>query len=126
MWIYLLPVGSGIEIPVGPNDLFGSGKYVGVFPSLEGTLCIYFAVTAPPRQPDPPEQRIAHLRECFGGFGWIVPDILHSMHEPAAIFHDDVNQVSCEQWYQGRVVLLGDAAHAVSPTGQSRPFKTAR
>lgn len=116
MWIYLLPPGSGIEVPPGPNDLFGPGTYVGVFPSKDGTLCIYFGLAVPPGQPDPLEQRIARLGKLFGTFGWIVPDILHSLCDPAAIFHDDINQLLLEQWYEGRVVLLGDAAHAVAPT----------
>ncbi|HZU01331.1 MAG TPA: FAD-dependent monooxygenase, partial [Ktedonobacteraceae bacterium] len=43
-------------------------------------------------------------------------DILQSMHDPKEIFYDDIDQVLLDTWYRGRVALLGDAAHAVSPT----------
>ena len=67
-------------------------------------------------EPDPPQSRIERLKARFSDFGWLVPDILQSLHDPKEVFSDDIDQVSLETWYRGRVVLLGDAAHAVSPT----------
>jgi 2-polyprenyl-6-methoxyphenol hydroxylase-like FAD-dependent oxidoreductase len=103
-------------MPTEPNDLFGEGEYVGVFPTRSQQLGVLFLASTPAKEPDLPEGRITYLRERFGNFGWIVPTLLQSLHDPAAIFSDDIDQVVLETWYRGRVVLLGDAAHAVSPT----------
>lgn len=114
IWFSLLPAGR--EKPSEPNDLFGRGEYVGVFPTKGEQLGVLFLASMPAREPDLPEKRIAYLRERFGDFQWIVPTILQSLHDPATIFADDIDQVVLETWYRGRVALLGDAAHAVSPT----------
>jgi FAD-dependent urate hydroxylase len=114
LWLSVMPRGE--QSLAEPTDLFGKGKYVGLFPSSTGKVSTLFLASAPAGHTVLAEQRIAHLREQFGSFGWMVPDVLHSMHDPATVFQEDIHQVSLETWYQGRVVLLGDAAHAVSPT----------
>jgi FAD-dependent urate hydroxylase len=114
IWLYVLP--SRKVLLSEPNDLFGEGRYVGMFPTKDGELGVLFLAEVPVEEPDIPEQRIARLKELFGDFEWLVPDTLQSMHNPAEIFCDDIDQVSLDTWYRGRVVLLGDAAHAVSPT----------
>ncbi|HEY5001764.1 MAG TPA: NAD(P)/FAD-dependent oxidoreductase [Ktedonobacteraceae bacterium] len=114
IWISMLPYEkAGIT---EPNDLFGEGEYVGLFPTRNGKLGTLFLAAVPEGQPDLPEQRIAYLKERFSDFTWVVPDILQSLQDPAEIFCEDIDQVSLDTWYRGRVVLLGDAAHAVSPT----------
>lgn len=114
IWLYMMPAGK--EMPSEPNDLFGQGEYIGVFPTRIGKLGVLFLASVPAGEPDPLEERIVRLRERFGDFAWMIPDILQSMHDPMEIFADDIDQVSLETWYRGRVALLGDAAHAVSPT----------
>src|SRR5436853_125037 len=88
----------------------------GIFPTGGERIGVLFLATVPAGELDVPEQRIAYLQERFADFGWIVPDILQSMHDPKEIFADDIDQVWLDTWYRGRVALLGDAAHAVSPT----------
>ena len=113
IWVAMLPAGK--ESPSEPNDLFGEAEYVGIFPTrIEKVGVLFLASIA--GEPDPPQSRIEHLKARFSDFGWLVPDILQSLHDPKEVFSDDIDQVSLETWYRGRVVLLGDAAHAVSPT----------
>jgi 2-polyprenyl-6-methoxyphenol hydroxylase-like FAD-dependent oxidoreductase len=114
IWLYMMPARK--DMPTVPTDLFGEGTYVGIFPRADGKVGVLFLASVPTGQPDPPEGRIARLRELFSSFEWLVPEILQSMQNPAEIFHDEIEQVSLETWYRGRVLLLGDAAHAVSPT----------
>ena len=115
LWLSMLPP-LGKKMPTEPNDLFGEGEYVGIFPTKSKQTGVLFLAKMPDEVSDLPEQRIPYLRERFADFGWIVPDILQALHDPRAIFYDTVDQVSLETWHKGRVVLLGDAAHAVSPT----------
>jgi FAD-dependent urate hydroxylase len=67
--------------------------------------------TAPDRpNPSDPRERV---RELFGGFGGPVPAILDAM-ETVQVARTD--EVVLERWSRGPVVLVGDAAHATSPT----------
>jgi FAD-dependent urate hydroxylase len=67
--------------------------------------------TAPDR-PDPADPG-ARMRELFGGFGGPVPAILDAM-ETVQVARTD--EVVLKRWSRGPVVLVGDAAHATSPT----------
>ena len=114
IWLAMLPAGK--ESPKEPNDLFGEAEYIGVFPTLYEKVGGLFLATVPPGEPNLPQQRIPYLQERFHDFGWLIPEMLQSLHDPGEIFSADIDQVSLGAWYRGRVVLLGDAAHAVSPT----------
>ncbi|GAA4013642.1 FAD-dependent monooxygenase [Allokutzneria multivorans] len=66
------------------------------------------------RTADPtlPENPTAALREAYGSMGWLVPRALAKA--PSEIYYDQVAQVEVSRWSSGRVVLIGDACHAVS------------
>ncbi|MET7321917.1 FAD-dependent monooxygenase [Streptomyces sp. NPDC005549] len=79
-----------------------------------------FARPAPPfdafRNPQAQRDLIA---EVFADAGWEVPGILAALHDADDVFFDAVGQIRMPHWSQGRVALLGDAAHAPSfLTGQ--------
>lgn len=50
--------------------------------------------------------------------GWIIPDAVNAADD-AAVFHDQVASIRNFDWGHGRVVLLGDAAHALNPISAS-------
>jgi 2-polyprenyl-6-methoxyphenol hydroxylase-like FAD-dependent oxidoreductase len=54
------------------------------------------------------------LRRAFAGAGWHVPALLERLAESPDLYFDDVAQVVMPRCGEGRAVLLGDAAHAVS------------
>lgn len=53
------------------------------------------------------------LRDCAADIGWKLPALLDGTDE--APFFDRVRDVRCPRWHTDRVVLVGDAAHAVHP-----------
>ncbi|MFG1697204.1 FAD-dependent monooxygenase [Nonomuraea sp. NPDC049309] len=53
------------------------------------------------------------LQQAYGGLTWAAPELITNMREKDAYF-DSVSQIVMDQWSQGRVVLLGDAAWCVS------------
>lgn len=61
--------------------------------------------------PEPPGREA--LRAQAAAIGWRLPGILERADEEP--FFDRVRQVSCASWHTDRVVLIGDAAHAVHP-----------
>lgn len=98
-----------------PNDLFGEGEYVGVFPARHGLTGVLFLATMH-HEPEPPGERIALIRNRFADFGWLVPTVLEALQDQTTCFGANIEQVDLHEWHKGRIVLLGDAAHAVSPT----------
>ncbi|MEV0648004.1 FAD-dependent oxidoreductase [Phytomonospora sp. NPDC050363] len=54
------------------------------------------------------------LRETYGDLGWIVPRALAALPAAEEIYYDLVAQVEMPSWHRDRVVVLGDAAYAVS------------
>ena len=114
MWFSMLPPGM-IRL-TEPNNLYGEGEYACVLPTESGKVGVEFLAAVPGEEPDLPEERISMLRSRFDDFGWIIPNILHSLHDPKEIVSYPIQDVSLKRWHRGRIVLLGDAAHAVSPT----------
>ncbi|MFD9962326.1 FAD-dependent oxidoreductase [Amycolatopsis sp. NPDC058986] len=56
----------------------------------------------------------AALRAGYGSLGWVVPGALDRCPPPAEVYYDQVAQIVLPRWSRDRVVLLGDAAYAVS------------
>jgi FAD-dependent urate hydroxylase len=76
------------------------------------------------------------LRERFAGFAAPVPGLLAQLEDPdppgpvppARVHVAPIQQVAAEQWGRGAVVLVGDAAHGMSPNmaeGASLAFEDA-
>lgn len=61
--------------------------------------------------PEPPG--LDELRTQADGVGWQLPALLEETDEDP--FFDRVREVTCERWRTDRVVLVGDAAHALHP-----------
>jgi 2-polyprenyl-6-methoxyphenol hydroxylase-like FAD-dependent oxidoreductase len=106
----ICPVGleSALQMHVDDGRIFGLVTM--------GAGCTYsFAISIEPQFHDPVEGRLERLRVRFAGFGPRVQEYL------AALEHDDQIICSAMEWvpldkvYSGRVVLVGDAAHASSP-----------
>jgi FAD-dependent urate hydroxylase len=106
--------------PVRPLGLtafqinLGDGCLLGLVPLGSGRTYA-FAYVAHPHYRDPVEGRLARLRQRFSSFGPRVAAYL------AALERDDEVICSAMEWMElgrvhaGRVVLVGDAAHASSP-----------
>jgi 2-polyprenyl-6-methoxyphenol hydroxylase-like FAD-dependent oxidoreductase len=71
---------------------------------------------------------VARLRERFAGFAAPVPGLLAQLEGPDRVHVAPIQQVAAEQWGRGAVVLVGDAAHGMSPNmaeGASLAFEDA-
>ncbi len=95
----------------GPYDLpisqtLGPGAEVGVLPLGDGRVCWYAAVVAP-------ESAELDPLSLFAGWHDPVPSLLSST--PDVIRHDIYELPLLPTFVSGRVALLGDAAHAMTP-----------
>lgn len=96
-------------------EYWGTGKFLGIWPT-KGRLSVFTCIRSPEGVPDTEENRLSRIEEHFKDFGGIVPDILSDLEDPNEIYHADYNDLRMDEWYKGRVVLVGDSAHAVLPT----------
>ncbi|KAJ9611310.1 hypothetical protein H2200_004494 [Cladophialophora chaetospira] len=57
----------------------------------------------------------AAFADLFQGLGWETKRVVEEMLKSDNFYFDRLMQVKLAKWYEGRVVLLGDAAYAPSP-----------
>lgn len=107
--------------PIRPHGLaslqfiLGEGCFFGLCPVGNGHTYGFGNITGP-RAHEPMAGRLDRLRRHFAGFGVIVQDYLGALTSDEQIHCGPVDWIALEQWHRGRVVLIGDAAHASSPT----------
>ncbi len=94
--------------------LLGQGCFFGLCPLGNGQTYGFGNVTLP-RFHDEVQGRLARLRERFAAFGEVVRDYLAALTSDEQIHCSPVEWMEQEQWRAGRVVLIGDAAHASVP-----------
>ena len=102
-------------VPYRPHETWGPGRLWGTVPLADGRLYCYATALAPPggRAAD---GELAELRRLFGAWHQPVPAILAAA-DPAAVLRNDVFSLTAPlpAFHHGRVALLGDAAHAMTP-----------
>ena len=99
---------TGLQMHLGDGCMFGlvpmgAGRTYG------------FAYVVQPRFRDPLEGRLDRLRNRFAKFGSRVQEYLASLERDDQVICSAMEWMELEKWHTGRVVLVGDAAHASSP-----------
>ena len=109
-------------VPIRPPDptnfrvLHGEGCFFGITPLPgEGPTNVFGAVRMP-RTHDPLAGRLARLRQRFADFGEPVQQCLAALSRDEQVLCNPAEEINLDHWYRGRVVLIGDAAHAGAPT----------
>ncbi|HEY7127494.1 MAG TPA: FAD-dependent monooxygenase [Ktedonobacterales bacterium] len=106
--------------PIRPSGLsrvqflLGEGCFFGLCPVGEGQTYGFGNVTMP-RFHDALRGRLARLRERFSAFGEVVQEYLAALTTDEQVHCSPIAWAEQALWQRGRVVLIGDAAHASSP-----------
>jgi FAD-dependent urate hydroxylase len=96
--------------------MLGRGASFLTIPVGGGQLYCYADLITDPTDPDPPAgDPLAGLGDRFGGFAAPVPALLDQLPAPDRVHVAAIEQVAAERWGRGAVVLVGDAAHGMSP-----------
>jgi FAD-dependent urate hydroxylase len=99
-WTVMLDQGASfLTVPVG-------GGLVYCYADLSGG-----SAAAGEADGDP----VGRLRQRFAGFADPVPGLVEQLEDRARIHEAPIEQVAEERWGRGAVVLIGDAAHGMSP-----------
>jgi 2-polyprenyl-6-methoxyphenol hydroxylase-like FAD-dependent oxidoreductase len=96
-------------------ETWGRGTIFGVMPLADGRVYCYAAAAAAPGCHGADEQ--AELVRRFGGWHEPIPGLLAGV-PPSAVLRHDVAELArpLPSFNAGRVVLLGDAAHPMTPS----------
>ena len=106
--------------PVAPaephvlREVQGAGKRAAVCPLDEQRVYWWAAVNAPAATADAPAGRKRALLDEFGGWPFQVPEAI-AVSTGTILRNDLVDRAPLKQWSQGRITLLGDAAHPMLP-----------
>ncbi|MBC9930873.1 FAD-dependent monooxygenase [Chitinophaga qingshengii] len=98
---------------------YGSlGKRVGIFGANEGKearASFYFTSDLLRYDYRDEEQQKMIIRKRFERERWQVPQLLEFMDTAPDFYFDSISQIKMDRWSNGRVALVGDAAHCASP-----------
>lgn len=111
-WRFVVPQTAALSRPV---EMWGRGRRLGLVPIGRGRLYGFATLNAPEGMADPICGRAARLRERFANFGGPARPALEQLTQDDAVIHTDLREVVVPRWVSGRVALLGDAAHAMTP-----------
>lgn len=98
------------------SESWGAGIRFGLAPLRDGRV-YWFACSSASRPDDPKlaKLNLAALQHMFSNFHSPIPEVL-ARTRPDAVIRTDIFDVDpLPSFVKGRVVLLGDAAHAVTP-----------
>lgn len=120
------PTGMGIFRAFGPRpasvtrtDLcYGGPAYIaGYCPTGDDTLYAYLVEDARDRSAQTPAEWLAAMRALAESYHGPWDEIRETLTDPAAVNYTQFEAlVVPAPWHRGRVVLIGDAAHACPPT----------
>jgi len=97
------------------SETWGSGRRFGIMPMGRGRVCWYATRNCAASQSDAPEGRKSEVLDMFRDWHGPIPALIGSTH-PADIIKNDARDLKpLRKWGDGRVTLLGDAAHAITP-----------
>ncbi len=114
---------SGAGLPALPAaETWGRGERFGIVPLADGRVYVYATAVAGPGTR--PADHRAELVRRFGAWHDPIPALLERLDrpdgrepDPVTVLHHDFYElaVPLPRFHSGRVALLGDAAHAMTP-----------
>ena len=96
--------------------LMGVGKRLGIMPISHDRLYLFGTVVEPAGSWFPRERWHEFMAERFAEFAGPARPFLDTLSPASEVLYTAVEEVALPQpWHQGRVLLIGDAAHASTP-----------
>ncbi len=97
------------------SETWGRGSRFGIAPLNKGRVYWFACINAKENDPLMREYRVTNLIDHFGGFHSPVREILEHTREEQLIWNDIFDIKPISKFAFGKIVLMGDAAHATTP-----------
>ncbi|GAA4632763.1 FAD-dependent monooxygenase [Actinoallomurus vinaceus] len=101
--------------PSAVGETWGRGQRAGIVPLADGSTYFFGAASAPEGQRSP-DGELAEIRRRFNDWHAPIPELLAAASEDTVMRHDIYELPPLRTFVHGRTALLGDAAHAMTPT----------
>lgn len=113
VWRYNFPRAAGIDHLANYQGPSGNAGLV----PLADDLMYLFTTSHEPGNPwMEPATLAAGLRQRLAGFGGLIGELREHIVDSAEVVYKPLEAVFVDEpWYRGRVLLIGDAAHATTP-----------
>lgn len=111
-WLFMTPPGS-YDVSNVSEMWVGGNEFYGVYPHTSAGVHHIFAAEG---DINCVTYTLESFKEIFRELGWIVPSVLDQITSKEQLFCSAWREVVADKWVDGRVVLIGDAAHALLPT----------
>ena len=98
----------------GAVEMWGPGRRFGAVPMGPSSTYLFLTLDAPAGAPAPYAD-LAGFRALWKDFGGPAPELIGRIPSLDALLHNDLEDGIPARWWAPRQVLLGDAAHAVTP-----------
>jgi len=93
-------------------EAWGGAARLGAAPLTRGRVYVFLVLTAPAGTPR--QTSIASIKRHFQAFSEPVPTLLDAARD-TVLLHHDIEEMEAPVWGEGRTLLIGDAAHAMTP-----------
>ena len=94
----------------------GVGAKAGLVPLTDETMYLLLVTNEPDNPWMVADELHVLLRKRLAQFGHLVAPVRESIADPCSVVYGPIEEIILPPpWYKGRVVLIGDAAHASSP-----------
>ncbi len=102
------------DVPLCPGESWGRGARFGHARVPGGRVYVYATRNAPEGVHGPGGE-LAELRRIFGAWHDPIPALLTAMEGADILRNDILDRPALRRWGTGRITLLGDAAHPMTP-----------
>ena len=97
------------------GETLGSGQRFGLAPIHGNRVYWYATDNVNEGQREPPIETKTRLTRLFGDWHQPIPELIRSTAEDTILRNDIYDRDPVERWGSGRITLLGDAAHPMTP-----------
>lgn len=103
------------HIPAAATESWGAGRRFGLAPLNQGRVFWYATLNVPEGTGDSAIGRKERLLALFGDWHKPIRMVIEATAELAILHNDIYDRKPLHHWTRGRVTLLGDAAHPMTP-----------
>jgi 2-polyprenyl-6-methoxyphenol hydroxylase-like FAD-dependent oxidoreductase len=114
IWRGIAPEIPG-ALPGHISETWGKGKRFGILPMGRGRVCWYATRNCAATRDSAPEDRKAEVLSLFHAWHEPIRSLIESTPAGSIIKNDARDRHALRRWGEGRVTLMGDAAHPITP-----------